>query len=56
MKFCAAILSFALIAFPALAARVDVPSLPEVEHVDRVEHLHVSTCSTRPTISAEGGR
>ena len=34
MKFCAAILSFALIAFPALAARVDVTSLPPSPHAD----------------------
>ncbi len=34
MKFCAAILSFALIAFPALAARVEVSSLPDPAHAD----------------------
>ncbi len=45
-----------LLSFPALAARVEVSSLPKAEHVDCVETLHVSTCSTRPTISAEGGR
>ena len=34
MKFCVVILSFALIAFPALAARVDVPSLPPSPYAD----------------------
>jgi len=34
MKFCTAILFFALLASPALAARVDVPSLPEAAYAD----------------------
>ena len=34
MRFIAAFMSFALLASPALAARVDVPSLPKAAYAD----------------------